>query len=265
MTHRIGFVLASTRHGSLIVNRFDESHYPDGTGFGVGYQLLETSCYDEQEVDLAVQVLEARRRHHGDGVTAIDGGANIGVHSVVWARVMNGWGQVIAVEAQERLYYALAGNIAINNCFNAKAIHAALAGSSGTMKMPWPDYLSSASFGSLELRKRRNTEFIGQDISYDDAKMVEVRTIALDSFRLKRLDFIKLDVEGMETEVIAGGSGLINLHRPILLVEMVKSRKSDIEPWLEERGYRCFDAGMNALAVHRNDPCLQHFSEAKAA
>ena len=67
---------------------------------------------------------------------------------------MTGWGQVLAFEAQERIYYALAGNIAINNCFNARALHAAVTSEAGRMKIPAPDYLAPASFGSLELRKR---------------------------------------------------------------------------------------------------------------
>ncbi|MGA8320591.1 MAG: hypothetical protein WB774_07170 [Xanthobacteraceae bacterium] len=47
----------------------------------------------------------------------------------------------MAFEAQERIYYALAGNIAINNCFNARAINAAVSNRSGS-KFPsriiWP-------------------------------------------------------------------------------------------------------------------------------
>jgi FkbM family methyltransferase len=50
---------------------------------------------------------------------AIDCGANIGTHTIEWAKKMTGWGAVIGIEAQERIFYALAGNIAINNCFNA--------------------------------------------------------------------------------------------------------------------------------------------------
>ena len=44
---------------------------------------------------------------------------------------MTGWGIVIAIEAQERIYYALAGNLALNNCFNARAIHAAVSTAPG--------------------------------------------------------------------------------------------------------------------------------------
>ena len=48
---------------------------------------------------------------HGDGVVAVDGGANIGVHTIEWATAMTGWGSVIAIEPQERIYYALAGTL----------------------------------------------------------------------------------------------------------------------------------------------------------
>jgi FkbM family methyltransferase len=62
-----------------------------------------------------------RREFYGNGVVAIDCGANCGVHIIEWSRHMFGWGRVIAIEAQEKIYYALCGNIVINNCLNTKA------------------------------------------------------------------------------------------------------------------------------------------------
>ncbi len=44
--------------------------------------------------------------------------------------------------------------------------------------------------------------------------MVDVQAISLDSFNFPRLDLIKIDVEGMELEVLAGGANCIaKLHR----------------------------------------------------
>ena len=71
--------------------------------------------------------LHRRRQYFGDGVVLVDCGANIGVHTVECAVEMTGWGSVLAIAAQERLYYALAGNIALNNCFNARALDAPVA------------------------------------------------------------------------------------------------------------------------------------------
>ncbi len=129
----------------MIVNRFDYRMIDEKRGFGVGFQILEGAAFDPQEVDMALSLLDLRRQYFGDGVTALDCGADIGVHTIEWAKRMSGWGQVIAIEAQERLYYALAGNIAINNCFNARAIHGAVAAQSGSMKIPTPDYLTRAA------------------------------------------------------------------------------------------------------------------------
>lgn len=254
---KIAFIMAATDHGTMIVNRFDQ-HLIERGGFGAGFQLLETASYDAGEVDLMVKMLELRRQHHGDGVVAVDCGANLGVHTVEWAKRMTGWGVVMAFEAQERIYYALAGNIAINNCFNARAIHAAVASQSGTMKMPTPNYLVPSSFGSLELRRRPNTEYIGQAIDYSETKMVDVRTVSLDSFSFPRIDLIKIDVEGMEFDALAGGVNCINTYHPILLIETIKIDKNKLRAWLESLDYSVIEAGMNFLALHKSDKCLVH-------
>jgi FkbM family methyltransferase len=43
---------------------------------------------------------------------AVDVGANVGAFTVLWGRHIMGWGFVHAFECQERIFYALAGNIA---------------------------------------------------------------------------------------------------------------------------------------------------------
>jgi FkbM family methyltransferase len=253
---KLGFVLAACNHGTMIVNRFDYRMSEPGRGIGVGFQLLEAGAYDPVEVELALQLIEARRRFHGDGVVALDCGANIGVHAIEWATAMTGWGSVIAIEAQERIYYALAGNIAINNCFNAIAMHAVIAAVPGVMRVPSPDYLAAASFGSLELKPRANTEFIGQAIDYSDEKTVAVQQISLDALALPRVDLIKLDIEGMELEALEGARGLLEKSKPIVLVEQIKAGADPLRALLEECGYRVVAAGMNLLAIHRSDPTL---------
>jgi FkbM family methyltransferase len=253
---KIAFVLASTEHGTMIVNRFDEHRLPDNTGFGVGYQLFETASYDPGDVTTLLGLLDLRRRYHGDGVVAVDCGANIGVHTVEWARHMTGWGVIVAIEAQERIFYALAGNLAINNCFNARAIHAAVASAPGSMRIPNPNYLAPASFGSLDLKPRDGADFIGQAIDYSPARMVEVRAITLDGFNFPRLDLLKIDVEGMEFDALAGGANSIEAHRPILLIEALKVDADKLRAWLEDRNYFVGLNGINLIAIHKSDACL---------
>jgi len=92
---KLAFVLAASNHGTMITNRFDYRVNAPNAGVGVGYQLLEAGAFDPIEVELALQLIESRRRIHGAGVVAIDCGANIGIHTIEWATAMTGWGSVI--------------------------------------------------------------------------------------------------------------------------------------------------------------------------
>jgi FkbM family methyltransferase len=254
---KLAFVLGASDQGPLIVNRFD-NHRDE---YGVGFQILEKASYDPIEVEVGASLLELRRRVAGNGVVAIDCGANIGVHTTVWARRMTGWGSIIAIEAQERIYYALAGNIALNNCFNARAIWAVVRSCAGTMKIPVPDYLSPASFGSLELEDRGNAEFIGQSIDYSEAALTPVTCVTLDSLGCQRVDLIKIDVEGMEFDVLDGAQRLLANHRPIVLAETLKVGRAPLITYLEDRGYVVRTFGIILLAVHGTDAVLPRLGE----
>jgi FkbM family methyltransferase len=255
---KIAFVLAASEHGTMIVNRLDYRIVDQRAGIGVGFQILEGGMFDPEEVDMALTLLGLRRRYFGDGVVALDCGANIGVHTIEWAKRMNGWGEVIAIEAQERLFYALAGNIAINNCFNARALHAAVAAEVGAMNIPSPDYLRPGSFGSLELKQREGTEFIGQPIDYSEAQASTIKSITIDSLELERIDLIKIDVEGMEIDALAGAAGSLARTRPVLIVEAIKSDKARLGEILAKLGYRLMEMGLNLLGVHESDKTLTH-------
>ncbi|GAB2890882.1 hypothetical protein GCM10027046_19510 [Uliginosibacterium flavum] len=256
----IAFVLTSSNHGSMIVNRNDYCPVNADTAFGVGHEILNQSSYAQNEIQLALELLTHRRNFFGPSVFAIDGGANIGVHTVEWARHMFGWGEVYAFEAQEAIFYALAGNLALNNCLNAHARLCALGESNGSIEIPCPDYFQPASFGSLELRKA-TTEFIGQKISYEKAKCATVPMAHIDTFEFPRIDFIKIDVEGMELDVLLGGKKSIARHKPIMMVEVIKSDRAELIAFMAELDYQVFNLGMNMLAIHESDPTLRKVSE----
>jgi FkbM family methyltransferase len=247
--------LVSSNHGTLIVNRNDRCSDGKGNTWGVGYQILDTGSHDQREIDFILALLERRRKYFGAGVVALDCGANIGVHTVEYARAMYGWGEVLAFEAQEKIFYALAGNVAINNCFNVSARHCAVGASCGQIEIPEPDYFAPASFGSLELKQTARTEFIGQEVDY--GKTRPVAQISIDSLRLQRLDFIKVDVEGMEEDVLKGAVESLATHAPILMIEVLKTSQAIIEGLLVPVGYKCYSLGYMLLAVHTRDPLTQ--------
>jgi FkbM family methyltransferase len=236
----------------MIVNRNDYVENDDGF-IGVGAQILNTQSFDKREVDLALGLLSKRRDLYGPNIVALDCGANIGVHTVEWAKHMHGWGEVRAFEAQERIYYALAGNIAINNCSNARATWSAVGEDCGVISIPKVNYDHPSSYGSLELRPSETNEDIGQPISYESGSTYEAPLLSLDSLELPRVDFIKIDVEGMEVEVLQGAMHTLKRCKPMMLIEHIKTKKRDLDPILKRAGYRRFVLGMNLLAVHQDD------------
>lgn len=257
---QIAFVLAMTDHGAMILNRNDYRVFESGGVFGVGHELLRDSKFSETEVRGALELLTNRRADFGDGVIALDCGANIGVHTVEWARAMTDWGRVIAFEAQERIFYALAGNIALNNCGNASAIHAALGAEAGLMSIPEPDYDQPGNFGGFELKARADgAEPIGQAIDYGRLTK-EVKVVAIDELALPRLDFLKIDVEGMELEVLHGAIDSLRRHRPQMVVETLKSGFEPLRDFLEPLGYRIWPWGQNLVAAHLTDPASERIA-----
>jgi FkbM family methyltransferase len=247
------FVIAATEQGTLIVNHLDYQKSGD-IGWGVGYELLNFGSFSNTEVVNANMMLAVQKMLRGDGVVALDCGANIGIHTLSWARQMTGWGSVIAFEAQERIFYALAGNICISNCFNARAMNVAIGDTDGMMEIPVPDYTRPANFGGFELRRSEKTEFIGQPIDYAPAAMRAVPMVRIDSLNLPRVDMIKIDVEGMEKEVLIGARTTIERCRPLMLIEYHKSGLEQLSKCLHEFGYFFHQLGINLLAIPLGDP-----------
>ena len=98
----------------------------------------------------------------------------------------------------------------------------------GSLRIPLPNYLAPASFGSLELRQSDANEFIGQAIDYSEQGLVTIRMMTIESLNPSRLDLIKIDVERMELEVLQGAKVTIERFRPIIIVEQLKASKQEI-------------------------------------
>lgn len=252
----VSFIVANTEHGMMLVNKNDYNEYSDGSKYGVGYFLLRDGSYAKDEVSLIKQLLELHKQYFGTGVVAIDGGANIGVHTLEYAKCMKDWGSVISFEAQETVYYALCGNIVMNNLTNVKCKLNALGDVCGTIDIPVVDYSKNSSFGSIEIIDRKNHEFVGQSLDYTKGNTIPLVTI--DSLNLDRLDFVKLDIEGMEVQVLNGMKNTLKRHKPMLMIEVIKSDNVAILEFIDSYGYDCVVIGGNIFCIHRMDPTYKH-------
>ena len=242
-------IVVNTAHGMMIVNRNDYRMIDENRGYGVGFQLLNTGEYDMQEINFAKFCLSQRLNDYGKGVVAIDCGANIGVHTIEWSKVLHNVGSIVSFEPQEMVYYQLCGNISLNNCFNVTAYNSAVGDRNCIIDMPKPNYFQPSTFGSMEIKQKEGSENIGQ--SLDNTTKVE--QIALDDLPLARVDFIKIDVEGMEFEVLSGAEKTIDRFKPQMLIEIIKIDKDRMQSKLENMGYEIYPFGGNFFAVHKSD------------
>ena len=89
--------------------------------------------------------------------------------------------------------------------------------------------------------------------------------MTLDELNLPRVDFIKIDIEGMEMEALSGARDTINKYHPVLLIEKIKTDIPLLERWLADNGYKPFGLGINILAVHGSDPSLKDINAPQRA
>jgi hypothetical protein len=114
--------------------------------------------------------------------------------------------------------------------------------------------LQSANLGGLELRASTTNEAIGQVIDYADGATAEIPAITIDGLGLTRLDLLKIDVEGMEAEVLDGARRSIAAHLPIITAEHIKTGWDALAERLTPLGYILYRTPMNLIAVHPSDP-----------
>lgn len=143
----------------------------------------------------------------------IEVGANIGAHTVPLARHVGAGGVVLAFEPQRLVFQTLCANIAINSLRNVHCFWAAAGAKESRINVPELDPDQDNNFGGLSL----SGALPGQSVP----------CLVLDGLlSIPRLKLIKIDVEGMEADVIAGGSELIRKFKPLLYVENDRAEKS---------------------------------------
>lgn len=64
-----------------------------------------------------------------------------------------------------------------------------------------------------------------------------VDVVAVDELEIGQIDFVKIDVEGFEYNVIKGMKNLLNQWRPIVYVEIFEENYDNVSKLLEECGY----------------------------
>jgi FkbM family methyltransferase len=203
--------LKECRHGRMLYLRHDQY---------IGRSLDLYGEFSESEAELFRQIVRP-------GDVVVEAGANIGAHTVHLAKLVGPRGMVLAFEPQRIIYSLLCANLMLNEQFHVQPFRAAVSDAVGTIRVPVLNPRGRLNSGGLSLATFKTGE--------------PVPVVRLDDYQMPSLRMLKIDVEGMETEVLRGASQTIKKHRPVLYVENDRAEKSaDLIRLITELDYQLF-------------------------
>jgi FkbM family methyltransferase len=203
--------IATCRTGPLLYNRHDQY---------VGASLQKYGEFSAGETELFRRIVPV-------GATVIEGGANIGAHTVELSRLVGPQGKVVAFEPQRIVFQTLCANLALNNCANVHAYQCGIGAEPGEIMVPFLPPDRPANFGGLSLSETTEGE--------------ETPLWTIDAIGLTACHMIKLDVEGMEVEALKGAVETVRTHRPLMYVENDRvARSAELITLLLSWDYRLY-------------------------
>lgn len=160
------------------------------------------------------------------GEVVIDVGAYIGSYTLTASKLVGNEGKVIAIEANPSFFDSLLFNVQLNQADNVIPLNLAAWDREATLELHI-GYVSLPSLLGLP-----------QEVS----RAVKVKAAPLDKILselgLNEVDWVKIDVEGAEVEVLRGmEKTMIRSPKLKIIVEVHRNRGKECLSILKERGY----------------------------
>ncbi len=179
---------------------------------------LQGSFYEPEELAIIA-------RHFPLGGSFLDIGANIGNHTLYVGKFLHA-SRIVCIEPNPPAIVVLESNVWLN----------------GLTRVVDGSYLGIG----LSDKPQANVAMKYNDSNLGAGRVVpgdgNIRLERADSLLAgQRFDFIKIDVEGMEIEVLSGLSGLLSQHRPKMFVEVDNANAARFEGWLGDAGYHVLE------------------------
>lgn len=154
--------------------------------------------------------------------TVFDIGGYIGIFSLFFAREAGSEGTVFTFEPNPENYKELVFNINLNGFKNIKPFNLAIGNKSFKQMLVEPVYPSRGSL-SLDVQKRMSKNVC-------NSFMVEVDSVdnLIEAKEILNPDFVKIDTEGFEMEVLKGMKETISKYKPFLLIELHGGLKKEM-------------------------------------
>ena len=216
------------------------------TDFVITGYVRAAGAYDPLELAVLQQLTPS-------GGHVLEVGANTGTYSVPIAEKLGESGRLIVFEPFRVTSQFLAGNIAINGLGNVKVQNFGVGSKFESVTVQAPSFKRFSNLGAMRIKAQQKAELVS--LAYEGFERIDI--VPLDGLdwsgegvEIKRVDMLKIDVEGMEIEVIAGARSLIARDLPIIYAEdqmLAEGRRTFVDS-VEQIGYQC--APFAPLAAH---------------
>jgi FkbM family methyltransferase len=225
----LGNILHRLSHRLLPADEKVWAQIEAGPAKGIWMELNPRTSQSYVRGEAEVGVQRVLTEHVRPGMVFYDLGANIGLFSLLAARLVGPSGKVFSFEPDGSVAARLYRNLARNGFENTTVIEAGVWSKSGEENFVAAD-LASPDHG------------VGRFRTENDAPAGSpAKCIALDDFIKAALvpDAIKCDVEGAELEVFRGAEKLLEASRPWIVCE-IHSQANDraLRGHLSQFGYR---------------------------
>lgn len=140
-------------------------------------------------------------------MTFMDVGANIGYYTVLAARILGETGKVISIEPESRNFDLLRRNVEINHLTNCRLFQMGLGSRIGNARI----YTSSINFGDHRVYDSGDTRG-SQEVS------IKTGDAVLKEVGVSRVDMIKMDVQGFETQVLEGLTETLERNQQLIVL-----------------------------------------------
>lgn len=201
--------------------------------------LARTTPWVESELVGIAQVVKP-------GDVCIDVGAAAGFYTAELARLVGSEGLVYSLEPLRFAHATSSAALGLRSAQNVRRHAVALGTAVGEQVMSVPLRNGRPITGRSFVAAR--ADGLGSNAEFDEHIRVVVDTETLDGFcerlGINRIDFIKVDVEGAELDVLVSGEKTIERTRPKLMLE-VEDRHMErfgrdaaaVVEWFTQRGY----------------------------
>jgi FkbM family methyltransferase len=186
-------------------------------GDGIQQTIIRSKTFYEMDI------LKAMEKYIDQNSVVVDVGSNIGNHILYFGKILEAK-KIYGFEPMNDVFNVLKKNLELNELTSKVKIYNIALGSKigkGTI-----DYDGSMinNLGATSIKKDENGEF----------KIEKLDNVLMNE---KNINFIKIDVEGFEIEVLKGASRILQKYRPTIWIESFEENITQVKKILFSSGY----------------------------